>query len=279
MSILNGFSQIMLQRHQLTGLLFVVGIFLGDWLAGFAAIVGALVGYLTAKLLRFPTQNIEDGLYSFSAILFSIALLISFGNTPLTWAFIVVGSTLAAFIQHLFIIKKLPGFTFPFIVATWIFLFFGKSIIVEGSSSMTSVEILASGIRGYGQIIFQSSLLSGALFFIGVLISSPIAGLAGIAAAFLGTGVALILNMPIDDIALGLFGFNAVLTAIAFSGEEKKKWLWISLGVIITIVIDIFFRKTGILNFLGGAFTFPFVLGSWVTLSFKYMLRSSNGKS
>lgn len=272
--ILNGFGQIMLQKSQLTGIFFTLGILLGNWRAGIASLLAAIVGFLTAKFLRFNTQNVKDGLYSFSPILFAIAIVNNFSDSVLLWFMVILGSALIALLQHLFISKNIPAFTFPFIVGTWLFLAIGKSLNLHpfvGLSLTVSASSpeLSSGIRAFGEVIFQENFLSGLLFFIGVLISSPSAGFYGLIAAYLGTGIALLCNMSLDEVNLGLFGFNAVLTAIAFSNEKRNKLFWIVFGSLVTVAINIVIQKNGLLNSFGGAFTLPFVLGTWIALLLK----------
>lgn len=264
----------MLQKSQLTGLFFILGIFLGNWRAGIASLLAAVVGFLTSKILHLNSQNVRDGLYSFSPILFAIAIVYNFSDSVLLWIIVIFGSALIALLQHLFISKNIPAFTFPFIIGTWLFLAIGKSLNLHpfvslGVTVSASSIGLSSGIRAFGEVIFQDSFWSGLLFFIGVLVSSPFAGLYGLTAAYLGTGIALLCNMSIDEMNLGLFGFNAVLTAIAFSNEKRNKLFWIAFGSLITVAINIVIQKNGLLNSLGGAFTFPFVLGTWITLLFK----------
>lgn len=272
--ILNGFGQIMLQKSQLTGIFFTLGILHGNWRAGIASLLAAIVGFLTAKFLRFNTQNVKDGLYSFSPILFAIAIVNNFSDSVLLWFMVILGSALIALLQHLFISKNIPAFTFPFIVGTWLFLAIGKSLNLHpfvGLSLTVSASSpeLSSGIRAFGEVIFQENFLSGLLFFIGVLISSPSAGFYGLIAAYLGTGIALLCNMSLDEVNLGLFGFNAVLTAIAFSNEKRNKLFWIVFGSLVTVAINIVIQKNGLLNSFGGAFTLPFVLGTWIALLLK----------
>lgn len=268
-----GVGQVMLQENVWTGLLFLAGIFCGSVNMGIAAVLAVVVGTCTAKILHYDAAEVKAGLYGFSATLVGVALACMFESGLVLWISIVLGSALAAIIQHFFIIKKIPAFTFPFIVVTWILLFlfaqFPHLVVSQSGGSHTGDEpILVVLARGYGQVIFQDSLWAGILFFIGVLICNPIAAVYGVVGAAISAILAYALRVPLTDIYLGLMSYNAVLCAITFAGKN-----WKDAGLaLMAVVLSVF-----ILRFMQGfnlpALTFPFVLASWITLSFK-MLRS-----
>lgn len=271
--LLKGFGQIMLQENSWTGLLFISGLFIGSWQCGAAGILAAISGTVIAILLKFNEDEINSGLYGFSPALTGVALATFFDVTILVWILIIIGGALAAIIQHFFIVRKIPVYTFPFIIVAWTFIFFLRQFTEIPPPDLAPTQ---SGnefhydfflvTNGFGEIIFQSSRLSGILFFIGVLISSPIAALYGFAASYLGSALSLADGQPIDQIQMGLFGFNAILTAIVFSGTKKTDALWVLIGTVITIVIHNILVDYNVLNAVGGVLTFPFVAGTWITL-------------
>ncbi len=259
-STLKGISQIMLQENILTGLFFLAGIFYGSVNMGFAALLAALVGTLTAIVFRFNKANIQSGLYGFSAALTGVALMLFFKPVPLIWGCIVLGSILASVLQHFFILKNIPVYTFPFVLVTWILLFTGSTFHPEyvlSSSDVSEYELYYFAIRGYGQVIFQSSIISGLLFFIGVLISSPIAAFYGLFASVLSGGLALIFYTDSPEVAMGLLSFNAVLCAIVFAGKTITDGILVFLSVLIALAVSILFLKYQLPQL-----TFPFVAAS-----------------
>lgn len=276
---LYGFSQIMLQKNQLTGLFFLIGIFLENWMCAIAAIAASVVGNLTARILKFDMSHLDDGLYSFSPILVGVALFLIFGHSTWAWAMLIIGSTLAAILQNIFLVKKMPGYTFPFIFVTWILFIILHHLlqipVAEVSTPLTHppYAILLTGLHAFGEVIFQGHILSGVLFFIGVFISNKTAALYALLAGYLGALIAFYFHLPDQEILLGLFGFSAVLTAIVFSSEIKNRFMLVLFGSILTIAIHIFLVQTNALYFLGGVFTFPFVLGTWLTLMFNSLLK------
>jgi len=281
--ILKGIGQIMLQENRWTGLLFIIGLFIGSWQCGVAAILAAACGTLIAKILKYKQEEIDAGLYGFSPALVGVALVFLFDDTPLIWALVIIGGMLAALIQHFFITKKIPAYTFPFILVAWILVFFLRqytsippSELIQTKIAPTQYDNFFAITNGFGEVIFQGSKLSGIIFFVAVFINSPIAALYGLAASLIGAVFSLMNGQPLDQIQMGLFGFNPVLTAIVFSGKKKSDGLWVLLGCIITIIINNFLIDYHILDKVGGVFTFPFVAGTWITLLIQKALVKKN---
>lgn len=272
-NVLKGIGQIMLQENRWTGLLFLIGIFFGSWQGGVAVLLSTAVGTFTAMKLRYPQSEINAGLYGFSAALVGVALSFVFRATLLIWLLIAIGGALATIIQHFFIQKKIPVFTFPFIVVTWIcicllhhFTQIPPSEMMTAKMGPVDYDDFLTCTNGFGEVIFQGGILSGIIFFIAVFISSPAAALYGLAGSVIGAYISHINGEPIDKIHMGLFGFNAVLSAIAFSGFKKTDGLWVLIAVFLTVVIDDLLIDYNILSEVGGVLTFPFVVGTWLTL-------------
>ncbi|MFZ4929630.1 urea transporter [Chryseobacterium sp. Mn2064] len=279
-NVLKGIGQIMLQENRWTGLLFLIGIFLGSWQCGVAVLLSTAAGTFTAMKLQYNKSEINAGLYGFSAALVGVALSFLFETTLLIWILILMGGALAAVIQHFFIQKKIPVFTFPFIIITWVLVFGLHHFTHIPPSALLSCEViptkyddLLACTNGFGEVIFQGGVLSGVIFFIAVFISSPVAALYGLAASILGAGLSQMNGEPIKEIHMGLFGFNAVLSAIVFSGVKKTDGLWVLIAVIITIAVDDFLVDNNCLGAVGGVFTFPFVVGTWITLFIQKAVR------
>ncbi|MFP3594754.1 urea transporter, partial [Chryseobacterium sp. SIMBA_038] len=103
---------------------------------------------------------------------------------------------LAAIIQHFFIQKKIPVFTFPFIIITWVCVFalhqltqIPPSAAVAASIEPVDYDDFLTCTNAFGEVIFQGGVLSGVIFFIAVFISSPVAALYGFLGAILGSYV------------------------------------------------------------------------------------------
>lgn len=273
--VLKGIGQIMLQENSGTGLLFLIGIFFGSTIGGIGVLIATCVGTITAIILKYNSEEINAGLYGFSAALVGVGLTVLFESTFLLWVLLVVFSALATVIQHFFNQRNIAGYTFPFIILTWV-LIYGihyftsiKPLVSSEDSLMLAVNQFLVPTNSFGEVIFQSNPLSGILFFVAVFVGSPIAALYGVAASVFSAIFAFYLGAPLDQILMGLFGFNAVLTSIVFAGNKKIDGLWVLIGVVLTVLLQILFIQSAIFSEFGGVLTFPFVLGTWITLFFK----------
>lgn len=274
--ILENISQIMLQDNRITGILFLVGIFLGSWQCGVGAILASASGSLSAHLFKFDLELLKTGFFGFSSALVGVALVYLFKDTWLVWSLVVVGGALASFVQHLFNLINLPAYTFPFVLVEWGFVF-----ILQHFTDIPPSDFLLTGppttpydnllfmFRGFGEVIFQPSVWSGALFFVGIFISNPMAALYAFGASFLGAVFSAIFGQPLADVNLGLFGFNVILTGLVFAGDRKSDGVWVLIGCFVTIAINNFLVNYQVFDAFGGVFTFPFVMGTWLTLILK----------
>lgn len=283
--VLNGVAQIMLQENRLTGLLFLAGLFVGHWVYGISALIATLTGTLTAQFLKYDEKETDSGLYGFSPALVGVLMVFLFDAGWLCWLLIIIGSVFAAMIQHFFILKKIPAYTFPFIVVSWLFVFFVRRLdliqpaeITTGDFLNFSANQILIGTKSYGQVIFQGNTFSGILFFVGVLISSRTMAVFALVAAFLTSFLALIAGYSADTVYMGLMGYNSVLTAIVFAGFKPKDGFWVFLSVILTLAVQIIFIESGWLNAFGGVLTFPFVAATWLTLITQKLSKSKESK-
>lgn len=267
--VFKGMGQIMLQDNALTGMLFLAGIMYGSVLMGLAAFLATLTGTATAYLLRFDADRTGKGLYGFSPALTGVAMLLFFKPVPAVWMLVIAGASLAAILQHFFMKRNIQVFTLPFVVVTWVILivvnnFFPFLLLPSSVPPAGALEAYSFALMGFAQVIFQSVILSGILFFLAVFISSPPAALYGLIAAMLSGIAAYYLGVAPADISFGLFGFNAVLCAITFAGTDKKDLLWVLLSVFMALGLSILLTRNNIPQL-----TFPFVAASVLTLYLK----------
>ncbi|MCD0479390.1 urea transporter [Chryseobacterium sp. LC2016-29] len=267
--ILKGLGQIMLQENPVTGFLFLVGIFYGSLTMGVAALLATISGTVTAFLLKYDKAEINKGLYGFSAALVGVAIMLFLKPVFISWIILIIGSALATVIQHFFMKRKISVFTLPFVLITWLILFFANNyftgLLSEASiTTASSINYFSVGFNGFGQVIFQDNLISGVLFFIAVFMSSPISALYGFIGAVLSAFIAFSISAPVADISIGLFSFNAVLCAIVFAGHQIKDSIWALIAILLSLVISLLMLK---FNFT--QLTFPFVLASCITLFIK----------
>lgn len=278
-TILKGLSQIFLQENRFSGAIILLGLIIGGWEMALAATLAALAGNIFALLLGFKREEVRAGLYGFSPALCGAVLLFLFKGTWIIWLLVIVAGILSALLQHIFIQSKIKAFTFPFILVSWILIFLLNKYTEPQPLSQNSEEdilagsIVGSAFRGFGQVVFQGGLLAGILFLLAVFIGNPSSAIYGLSAALATTVIANLLEVPTSQINQGLFGYNAVLTAIVFSGNRKADALWAAVGICITIGIHFLLMKTNILANVGGVLTFPFVAGVWTTMGLQRLLK------
>lgn len=284
---LRGIGQVMLQNNRYAGLLFLVGIFWNSIPFGIATLVGTVTSTATALLLGVAPAKIRDGLFGFNGALVAIALAFFFQTDALTWTYIVlaaaVSTVLMAALLRAMAPWNLPTLTAPFVLTTLCFLLAGasfgrlqpthmlpaatlpKSAIVEGVvSSSTVIEGLANGVA---QVFFQCNVITGALFVLGLLVSSWRAALAGVMGSLLGLLTAWLMGAPEAAIRAGIFGFNAALAVIAMDAFVPIKGagtlLYALLAAITATVVAPAVAAT-LLPVGMPALTLPFVLAVWL---------------
>lgn len=278
-SLFRGVAQIMLQENVLTGILFLIGIFYGSPVMAGGALLAVFSGTLAAKLFKYNPIEIQQGLYGFSAALVGVALTLFFKPVFWVWIFIVIGSVAATVVQHFFIVKKTAVFTLPFVVITWIIMFlFQKVLFIEPSPLLVAESSIVYNLsyifHGYGQVIFQSSMFAGVIFFIGVLINSPLAALFGLVGAATAGISSTWLGISTESIGMGLLSYNAVLCAIVFAGKRLENLIWLIISVFLSVIICILMTKY---NFM--PLTFPFVVATILTLVVRKAFHSFIKKS
>ena len=292
---LRGAGQVMFQNNPLTGLFFLAGIFWGAYAAhmiavGIGAVVGLIVGTVTACALRAPKNNIDIGLHGYNGILVGCAMPTFFAPTPLLWAYIVAGSifstVLMMAVSSMLRTWKVSAMTGPFVITTWFLMLaaynFGNiqietlphpAIAVQPPLSdlfaLNMEQFWRAAFAGVSQVFLINNVITGILFLIGLAVSSIWAAVFAFAGSLLAIGTALLLGGGSTAIVAGLFQFSAVLTAIGLGTTfYKPSWrvvCYAFLGTVFTVVAQ------GALNVLLNVYgiptlTFPFVIAAWIFL-------------
>ncbi len=266
--ILRGFGQVMLQNNALTGLLFLIGIFYNSWVLGIGAVVGGIISTYSAYLLKYSKEDINSGLFGFNGVLVGIAVYFYFGLNITSFIFLILGSFFSTYLMHK-MKSKIPAFTAPFIISTWAIIFIIKvmEFIPLLSSSLPDVNyfnLFSSLSMGFGQVMFQNSMITGIIFFIALLVNSKKAALFGLYGSILGSIIALIFAMPISMINIGLFGYNAVLCGIALGNNKNKSFIFATIAIILSVILNFWLGILGVITL-----TAPFVIASWISIYIK----------
>ncbi|HKF67126.1 MAG TPA: urea transporter [Vicinamibacterales bacterium] len=300
-SLLRGVGQVMFQNNPVTGLLFLVGIFINAYENGLSALLGLVVATLAAYLLGADGTLIRNGLFGFNGVLIGIALSVFLQWDWHVAIYIILGAIVSTIVMmalaKLLIGRDMAPLTAPFVLTAWLLLFalyqfgqlhptklIGPMPVQPGAAIQTSLREATSGagavgltaanlanalFRGIGEVFLQDNLWTGVVFAIAILINSRVCFGFALLGSALGGLTALVLGGDGVTVYHGLYGFNAVLTGIALGGLflalSWRSALYALLGVIFSAIV--FAAIAVALSPIGiPALTAPFVLTTWVFL-------------
>lgn len=295
-TLLRGAGQVMFQGNGLTGLLFIVGITWGAVRAdtpevAVGAVVALLVATATAMLLQVDRESLRQGMYGFNGILVGAAVPTFLDVDGHVWAYLVVGAAVSTVVMmaiaNVFNTWGVPALTFPFVLTTW--------FLVLGAWSFSNIEpdgLGPSGLpgapeagaaqidvsvtfffetlfRNVAQVFLIDNAVTGVIFVIALAMASRWAAAFAVLGSGLAMGTAMVLGAPGTSVTEGLYGFSAVLTAIAigsvFYTPGRQVTGFAALAVIFTVIVqgalDAALDPVGI-----PTFTAPFVFVTWLFL-------------
>ena len=271
--LLRGISQVFLLNNVITGILFLTGVLYNSWLMGVVTVTGTLIGTITALFLKYRRDEINRGLYGYNSTLVALAIIYFFGFNVSSIIAGVVGSFLSTLLTNFMIKRRLSPYTAPFIATTWVIMtillqFHIIPLNMTQSCDVQKLEIIPAISTGIGQVMFQENVVTGILFFAGLLAGSWISALYALLGTVLGVFIAFTCSFPINMTNLGIYGFSAVLCGIAFS---NKKWTSLIFAMVsITLAIFITYGMVYV-NII--TLTAPFVLSTWLILLSKNLVQ------
>jgi urea transporter len=207
------------------------------------------------------------GFYGFNGTLVGIALLFFFKPTALLFIILIIVVVISTIIMNFMHEKKLSLYTFPFVLTAWIFIFLIKWLNLATPTTakiveFTQINILSGISLGFSQVMLQTSIVTGILFFIAILINSRISAIYALIGSVVGflTGwlfFPLLLNLT----NIGILGFNGVLCGIAFADRKWNSLLFALIAIFLSVGITYGFITFGLI-----ALTAPFVFATWITM-------------
>lgn len=125
--VLNGLSQIVLQRNAWMGLAVAAALAAASWSACAAALVGSVIGYVSAWALGGDPAAMRDGLYGYNSALTAIAASGLAPKAGLPSLATRLGMAIASTIVYALMTPALgrlglPVLTSPFVVTAWLYL-------------------------------------------------------------------------------------------------------------------------------------------------------------
>lgn len=292
---LRGVSQVFFQNNPLTGLIILGAIFWGVFAARsldvfYGAIIGLVVGTTMAMLLNADRAAVKQGLFGFNGILLGAAVPTFLADHPTMWAYVVIGAAVSTVVTLAIanVVKTwaVPGSTAPFVLTTWLLLLAAYSFanvpiaslaapaLPVATSTATdmqfSVDVLLNILaKNISQVYLVENIVTGVLFVVAIAVSSPRSAAFAVLGSVVSLIVAIAFGAKAGAIGAGLYGFSAVLTAMAvgvvFNQPSVRVTLYAILAAIFTVIVqaalDTAMSPLGI-----PTLTFPYVMTMWLFL-------------
>ncbi|MCF5054319.1 urea transporter [Pseudomonas syringae] len=269
-ALLNGFSQIFLQRQPLCGLLCLLAILIGAPAVLGGALLGGVAGLLTAQRRGYPKAERQAGLYSYNGVLLGVLISQHFAWSALLPPLILACGGLSAmltrqWLKHASQPNDLPAYTAPFVGLGWLLL----GTVPPGTFALTEpdgIGVLIAPFTGLAQVMLLDQPAAGALIALGLWLANRRAAVWALVGASTGVLLALWLKEPTSAL-LGLHSYNPALAALALSQTRRQPWLPL-IGILLAIILTPGFAALQL-----PALTAPFILACWLVRASQRMLQ------
>jgi len=271
---------------------------------GACGLAAVIIAILAAHALGFGKEQVQNGLLTYSVVLFGLGFGTNFEFGIAFAALLIVGSLLTLFISTVLnaMLNKrgLPALSLAFIISTALLIIASKSftgigltvrhiywyneMYALGGNSLINVitkienwsisDFVAGFFRSMIAILFQVNIASGIVLSIGLLIYSRIAFMLMV----FGYSVAILFGFLMGgfnqiDVSYYNMGTNFMLVAVALGGfyliPSRRSFLWIFISVPVAYLMV---TGIGSLLFKVGVpiFSLPFCI---TVILFLYMLQ------
>ena len=298
----HSFSQVVLVENVISGLLILAAFFVWSFeVSNFhiaaLAIVAAIVGNVTAKLIGCDEGAITSGLFGFCPVLVGAAAAVFYtfeGGVMDAYIVAILGSILVVPLQIIIngLCAKLglPGFTMPFIAMTWFFVLVsqgagiltacgwcGTTPVAGGlvgtgaaaeAATFANIEWVNALTKGFGEVFLLDTVI-GSLLIVAAFAIDDIKNVIKLALVVLFTIVfAVAFQASAGTLNAGVFTYNSILVLMGMEVFSKNKdnptkyWLLVLLGLVSVGLVD--YALPSIVGTFGlSNLTFPFVLVTW----------------
>ena len=310
-SVLSSFGQIAFSDNPFCGLLIIIGAFIGSPIQAISGIWAASIATLLVIIMGASKPLIRTGFYTFNAALAGLSIpLFAYSNNwqiPHIFIYSAIGGGLcvifSAALSELFSEKDLAFLALPYCLT--LFILIPASLYLSGIKpqpflipnlmSATSFQPLTISFLDFGrailsgasQIIWQTNIISGIFYFLAVLTSSRIDALSALIGVIIGTTTAILLDLPVDGILIGLYGYNSALIFQALFGRSYKmsvlNFLFTSvlagISVVLVAALTVIFAPIGapVLAFPYAIIAISAMLGKKTYTSLKFISPSKWG--
>ncbi|WP_320065609.1 urea transporter [Micromonospora sp. RTGN7] len=290
---LRGPAQVVFQNNPLSGLLILVALAWGAFDGGQprifgGAVLGLVVGTVTALVLQVDRASWRKGLFGFSPVLTGIAVPTFLDDRPLMWLYLVLGAAATTVVtlalNAIFKTWGLTAFTMPFVLTTWVLLLgayqFNRFTVLTdlkpmlpGEGTLTEGrfdwDLVPTFLRGISQVYLTNSWVSGLIILVALLINSRWSALFAVVGSVGATLLALWFGADGASLDKGLYGFNAVLTAIAVGAVLHRPGALVTVYTLFGIALTLFVQvalATVLTPLAIPVLTGPFNIATWLLL-------------
>lgn len=243
-SILRAIGIVAFTNNPVSGVLILAAMVVGNMNVALACLLAGGVGVLFAKILKQPEQQISDGVVVMNEILVGCISVAAFpaisGHTLTTifWFYLTLALIITAYIDKglnsLMAPSKLPALSIPFNIAAVVMLLSMRSAAgltgtrlpdlpsntppllasINSTEEIQWLKVMEGTLLAAGQIYGVGSIDSSILIYLGFLLFSPLFTIFMFMGSIIGTVIGAMLSAaPYTDAYIGLWGYNAMLTA------------------------------------------------------------------
>ncbi|XP_066983596.1 urea transporter 1-like isoform X1 [Macrobrachium rosenbergii] len=250
-SVLRGIAQVCFANNTISGLLILIGLFVGDVRAGGGAVLCSVLAIATAKFTHQDDGAIRAGLTNFSPVLVgtvTASLYPLFFTKPFNtdiWLYMMMTTVFSVCVSiglgALLSKHNLPGYTLPFNISTSIIFLCLRAKgyaeepiqnavavinnvteqvnVTSGAETPVSAtiqwdQVWLGTLLTVGQVYAVESIACSILILIGLVICSPMIAAASYLGGLLATFTALaVSSAPYTLVYAGVWGYNGFLSA------------------------------------------------------------------
>lgn len=310
-SLLRGFSQAVLANNPISGLLITISLGVSTPNTLLFSVITGFLGLLLSVLIRDSQENIANGLTVFNPLLVGAVSCSLIPNVygpfdSFSILLTILGTIFSVYLARSLRNNKLPFITWPFNLTEFALLLVlytkdnghdttQKPVMrmdnATSDATIGDVSFIGENATGVhidwgmmfhgvimsaSQVLAVESVFTGAVVYLACLVYSPITAGFAFLGALIGSLAGLMLDVQVDEIYTGLWGYNTFLTGASLGGTffvlngqtAAATIVAIVYTVIVQYAILFFFR-----NLKLPIFTLPFVLVTSLFLK----LRSNSG--
>lgn len=277
-AVLRGIGQVFFAENAWTGAVVLLALTITSprlaSLAVLGCLVQCLVGWLTGR-----HEEVRRGLMGYNGALVGAAASLdaSTGLHALPWT--IVGAAVCVPV-HLLLARLLGGrglgrFALPVLTAPFCLVAGINHLVLSppaGGSLSGSAEAwpgMGHGLfNGIAEVFLGDGWLVGLVILVGLAINSWRAALWGLGGSGLALVGAWVAGLDHAAASAGLFGYSAVLVAMAIGDTFCAHWtlrrrgLAVVAGVVIAVLLRWFLASTPV-----PVYTWPFVVATWLVLA------------